>query len=120
MRDISGRLGRYRLSRYAPPEDPMRRPLRWLWVGLAAWLVWVCFLSDHGFLRLWQLARDDKRTRVELAKTEHAADRLAAELHDPVALRGLAERVLREKNGMARPGEIVYRIRSPKDSLTRE
>lgn len=119
MRDISGRLKRYRLSRYAPPEDPLRRRLHWAWWGLGLWVIWACFLSDHGFYRLWQLHRENQRTQAELSRAELELGRIDAELRDPRALRGLAERVLREKNGMARPGEIVYRIQARDSFVTR-
>lgn len=120
MRDITGRLKRHRLSRYAPPEDPLGRRLHWAWWGLAAWVLWVSLISDHGFYRLWQMRRENQRTRIELERTRAEVQRLDAELADPSALRGLAERVLREKNGMARPGEIVYRIKGERDSLGRD
>jgi cell division protein FtsB len=117
MRDISGRLKRYRLSRYAPPEDLLRRRMHWAWWGLALWVLWASLLSEHGFYRLWQLRRENQRTQVELHQAERELQRLDGELRDPDALRGLAERVLREKNGMARPGEIVYRIQAPDSSV---
>ena len=120
MRDISGRLRRYRLTRYAFPEDPLRRRRHWVWWGLAVWLLWVCVISDHSFYRLWKLRQENRITAVELARTEREAQRFGAELENPAALRGLAERVLREKNGMARPGEIIYRIQPARDSVTTE
>ena len=46
---------------------------------------------------------------------------LDEEMNDPEAQRDLAERVLRERNGMARKGEIVYRIRgADSDTTARE
>lgn len=120
MRDISGRLNRHRLSRYAPPDDPLRRRMHWAWWGLVAWLLWVCVISDHGFYRLWQLRHENQRTHSDLVLTQNEMRTLDAELKDPRALKGLAERVLREKNGMARPGEIVYRIQSARDSVTQD
>lgn len=119
MRDISGRLRRRRLSRFAPPDDPIRRRLHWAWWGLALWLLWACVLSDHSFYRLWQTRLEGERVAAELEATRHEVERLDRELEDEAAARGLAERVLRERNGMARPGEIVYRIRPERDSLPR-
>ncbi len=111
MRDIGNRLRRYRLSRYAPPTDPLRRGLRWGWVAIALWLIWIGVLSDHSLWRIWSLSRENARAERELSATRAEVERLDRELTDPRTQRELAERALREKTGMARPGEIVYRIR---------
>ena len=111
MRDISSRLRRHRLSRYAPPSDPLRKGLRWGWVALGLWLIWIGVLSDHSLWRIWSLSRENLRTENALQVTRAEVERLDAELTNPETQRELAERALREKTGMARPGEIVYRIR---------
>src|SRR5437870_7539989 len=69
MRDIGQRIQRYRLSRYAPPEEHHQRRWRWVWLGVALWLAWVGVLSDHNFYRLWRLGRDRAHTNAELART---------------------------------------------------
>src|SRR5881397_1378170 len=102
VRDISGRLQRYRLSRYAIPEGWFRRHLRWIVLGLAAWLLWVGVVNRHSFLRLRHLSRENERTQQELERTRREIARLDAELRSPARLRGLGERVLREKDGMAK------------------
>ncbi len=112
MRDISNRLKRYRLSRYAPPVDPVRRRLRWAWLLGALWLIWVAVVSDHSLLRIWSLGRENARAKAELEHARAETAQLDAQVRDPRASRELAEHVLRERSGMARPGEIVYRIRS--------
>ena len=112
MRDIGSRIERYRLSRYAMPEDPVRRRLRWFWLLPALWLVWVGFVSEHSFLRLGQLARERARTAADLRRVKAEIARLDVMVHDPDARRDLAEHALREKAGMAQPGEIIYRIRT--------
>ncbi|MEO5616387.1 MAG: septum formation initiator family protein [Candidatus Eisenbacteria bacterium] len=111
MRDIGTRLRRYRLSRYAPPTDPLRRGLRWGWVALALWLIWIGALSDHSLWRIWSLSRENAQAEQELQSTRASVERLDAELTNPDSQREQAERALRERTGMARPGEIVYRIR---------
>jgi len=112
MRDIGTRIQRYRLSRYAAPERPTRRGLRWFWLAAALWLVWAGFVSEHNFVRLGRLARERWRSNEELARTRAQVAALDARLRDPAAQRDLAEHALREKAGMAKPGEIVYHIRS--------
>jgi cell division protein FtsB len=119
MSDIGQRIQRYRLTRYASSRRLMQ--LRWVWIGLAAWLVWAGLLSDHSFLQIWKLDHRNKDEQAELAKTRQEITDLEREAANPKAQREQAERVLREQNGMARPGEIIYRVRggsggSPADS----
>ncbi len=111
MRDISIRIQRYRLSRYAAPRDQGHRRLRWIWVIGGLWLVWAGFVSDHSFLRLWQLSGENGRSAAMLRRLEGEIARRNAEVTDPDEQRSLAEHALREKNGMAKPGEIIYRVR---------
>jgi len=110
MRDIGARIQRYRLTRYAPPDDRVRRHLRWVWLFGVLWLVWIGFGSEHNLLRLGQLSRERQRSAQELARLRQEIARLDAKLRDPAAQRELAEHALRERSGMAQPGEIVYRI----------
>jgi len=111
MRDIGTRIQRYRLSRYRPAAGPLGRPLQWLWIALAAWLVWTGLLSDHSFYRLWRLSREQRRSEIELERTREQVGALESENKDPRTRRERTERLLRERAGMAKPGEIVYRIR---------
>ena len=110
MRDIGTRIQRYRLSRYAAPESRAHRGLRWFWLAGALWLVWAGFLSEHNFVRLQRLARERQRSATELKQLREQIAALDARLRDPAAQRDLAEHALREKAGMARPGELIYRI----------
>ena len=110
MSDIDSRLRRHRLSRYAPPPDPLHRGLRLGWVALGLWLVWIAVLSDHSLWRIWRLGREHAQTEQDLQRTRREVDRLDAELNNPATQREQAESALR-RTGMAGPGEIVYRIR---------
>jgi cell division protein FtsB len=111
VRDIGSRLQRYRLSRYADPESVRRwRIARWLLPAAGLWLLYAGVLSEHSLLRLWQLDRAQSRTARQLEVTQAEIERLDGQLNDPAKRRELQERVLRERNGFARPGEIVYRI----------
>ena len=99
----------------------MRRGLRWAWLAGALWL------------RLGRV-RERAQPRAALAARPRApalggraasgshgeVARLDAQQRDPAARRALAEHALREKSGMARPGEIIYRIRpgEPGEALT--
>ena len=116
MRDIGARISRYRLSRYAPPDDRVRRRLRWAWPLVGVWLVYVGVVSDHSFYRLWRLSDENARARAELASLKSEIDRLVHELTDPSARKQVGERMLRERDGMAAPHEIIYRIEGDADS----
>ena len=121
MRDIGNRIRRYRLARYATPDDPIRRKLRWAWVFVASWLAWVGLISDHSFLQLWRLGRENAKAQVELEQVRRATREIEARVRDPKAIRSLAEHELREKSGMARPTEIIYRIQpATGDSASRD
>jgi cell division protein FtsB len=109
MRDISHRLSRRR-SPFATAEDPVRRRLRWAWVAGVLWLVWIGLLSDHSVWRLARLGVEHTRTTSELAQARAEVERLERERRDPAVMRELGEKVLRERGGMAQPGEIIYRV----------
>jgi cell division protein FtsB len=109
MRDISHRLARRR-SRFAAPEDPVRRRLRWAWLAVALWLVWIGLLSEHSLWRFARLGSDNARATGELTRTREKVARLEAERGDPERMRERGEKTLRERGGMARKGEIIYQI----------
>jgi len=110
VRDIGQRIRRYRLTRYESPHRPLLRRLRWLLPFLLLWLAYVGLFSEHSLLRLWKLSREEARTRAELASTRQELQRAEARLKDPRARRTEGEHVLRERDGWARPSEIIYRI----------
>jgi cell division protein FtsB len=107
MRDIGRRIGRYRLSRYAPPVDRVRRSLRWGWWLGALWLVWVGLISDHSLLRIWRLRAAIDSSQRKLANSNREMETIAATMRNPNLM---VEREARVTYGMAKPGEIVYRV----------
>jgi cell division protein FtsB len=120
MRDIGQRINRYRLSRYAAPEDRVLRRLRWFWLIGAVAVLWIALVGDHSLWRIWTLSRENAKVQRQLAAAHAELGRLDDQVRSPEASRELAEKELREKNGMARPGEIIYRIRGESaDSLAR-
>jgi cell division protein FtsB len=110
MRDIGTRIQRYRLSRYAPPGSRRSHGLFWFWLAAALWLIWAAFVSEHNFVRLGQLDRERARSANELKRIQGQVAVLDARLRNPAAQRDLTEHALREKAGMARPGELIYQI----------
>jgi len=112
MSDFVRRVERNARSRYAAPPDPIRRRMPLVWLALAAWFVWIGLLSDHSFWRIWRLSSESRQTQRELQRTRTEVARLESEMDDPAARSLRAEKLLRERDGMAREGEIVYRIQS--------
>ena len=107
MRDIGRRIGRYRLSRYAPPVDRVRRSLRWAWWLGALWLVWIGVISDHSLLRIWRLYSANRTAQRTLESSDRELDAIAATLRHPELM---VEREARVTYGMAKPGERIYRV----------
>jgi cell division protein FtsB len=112
MRDIGNRIRRYRLSRYAAPEERPIRRFRWAYPLLGLWLLYVGVLSEHSMLRIWQMSRENARATNQLASLKAEVERLDHDLRDPAAKRSRAEHVLRERVRYAKPGEIIYTIES--------
>lgn len=120
MRDVTRRIQRYRLGRYGRTSGPLLRRWPWLWVAAALWLAWVGLFSDHSLWRIGRLRAENQRSLKEVAAVRERIETMEHEAADPRQRRDRAERWLREQGGMARPGEIVYRIQegSP-DTLPR-
>ena len=111
MSDIGSRIQRYRLSRYADPHSHgRRRLLRWLLPAFGLWILYAGVISEHSLWRLWRLEQSQRDTARQLQATRLEVERLNRQLDDPGERRELQEHVLRERNGYAKPGEIVYRI----------
>ncbi len=76
---------------------------------VAALLAYVFVFSRHGFLRRRELARENERLRVELQEMRDENARLREELSrldDPEAI----EKLAREKLGLVKEGDKVYRF----------
>ncbi len=76
------------------------------------------FGGEYSIFDIWRLEKTEARVAADLVATEATIDSLqtlASEIeHDPEAI----ERVAREKYGMIRDGEILYRFReATPDSL---
>ena len=107
MRDIGARIQRYRLSRYGRVGGAT---FRWAWPLLFLWLIYAAFLGQHSLLRIWLMGNEERRVQEQLAETQAELGRADRVLHDKAMLKDRGEHVLRERNGFARSGEIIYRI----------
>ena len=110
MRDVTRRIQRYRLGRYGRNEPGLLRRWPWVWVLFGLWAVWAFVLSDHSLWRILRLRSENERSVNEVANVREEISRLEQAASDPRQSRQRAERWLREQGGMARPGEIIYRI----------
>jgi cell division protein FtsB len=103
---------------FAPPQGRRRRsadgprPIpRWFWLVAGLWLVWVCVLSEHSFLRIARLRHEIARAEADARQLRDETVAKQAQLSDPQAKRDRAEEIARTQHGWAAPGEIVYRFR---------
>lgn len=111
-RDITRRvLDRPITSPFAPRENPLRRRIGWVVLGVLAWAIYAGVISDHSFLRIARLRAELGASQRELQRVQTDGAELESRLSDPGSRRAHSEAVLREQHGMARPGEIVYRFR---------
>lgn len=109
MRDIGIRIQRYKLSRYRPPESLSERARLWLAIGLAAWLIWALFLSDHSAMRLMGLGNKKADTEDKLAATLKVVKGAEQDLSSADD-QEVGAQVLRERHNFALPGERIYRL----------
>ncbi len=83
-------------------------------LGLA--IYYVVFGGEYSLLELRQARREIKAQEEELALLRAEVDQLRARAdsleNDPATL----ERIARERFGMIRDGEILYRFSEPRDS----
>jgi cell division protein FtsB len=112
QRDITGRvLGKPLRSPYGYGGTPSRK--HWLWLVPAAWLLWSGVISDHSLWRISRLRHELASARAQLQHVNSETASLGARLADPREKADHAEATLRAQ-GMARPGEIIYRFDSAK------
>jgi cell division protein FtsB len=107
MRDIGIQIQRYKLSRYRQPGAVSDRARLLLTLGLAGWLIWALFLSDHSVVRLLSLNGKKADTEAKLAAAQANVTRLENDLKsadDPE----VGERVLRDRHNFAKEGEVLY------------
>ncbi len=108
IRNAGVRIARQRLKRYRKSGPRGQRVRNWITLGVAVWVLWVLFLSDHSVFRLLHLQaeQDNLHFRQEIVAQELAqAER---RLPDEDLSDQEIERIVRERYTFARPGEIVY------------
>lgn len=108
IRNAGVRIARQRLKRFRKAGPRGQRVRKWITLGVAVWVLWVLFLSDHSVFRLLHLQaeKDNLHYREEnvAGQLAQAQRRLPAEVLSDQEI----ERIVRERYTFARPGEIVY------------
>jgi cell division protein FtsL len=68
------------------------------------------FSGNYGFYKMWQLHREIKQLEQELQKVKEQRNRLLSEKEKLLKDYSYIEKIAREKLGMARPNEDVYKF----------
>ena len=98
------------------PEPFWRTPRtrrRLLLAGLVGVLVWIIFFDSHSLLRRAGFSNEKDRLEEENRLLRAEIERIEAELERPLSDDEI-EQVARERYGMRRPGETVYRVEPDK------
>lgn len=120
MRSAGVRVTREKLLRFTKPE-----PEKGLWarrlafVGVAAWVGWVLFFSDHSLYKLLNMQQEKAQLDRRYQRTEAALARARKESPGPNPTLEEKERLLREVHVYAREGEIVYIFGNDEDAPAR-
>jgi cell division protein FtsB len=107
--DVEGRY--YRKS---PGRFSLRKHLRnrWLLLGILVGLplMLYVFFGSHGLLQRFRLEQEKSDLEAKIIVAEKENERLGIEAKALDTDLNVIEKVAREKYGMAREGETVYRI----------
>ena len=108
MKDVGVRIARQKLLRYRVPESDGARWRKWVILAVGAWIVWALFLSDHSVTRLLKLKSDRDRLAGQLARAQEELQKTRSHALGGKPTSDEQERILRERHGYARAGEIIY------------
>jgi cell division protein FtsB len=112
------------------PTRPRKRPWRAVLIWTASLLalipiLYVFILGEYGWVNMWRLSEKKGQMKEEVTRLEAQNFDLSTDLDmlkgDPKKdprLRFKLERNAREKHGLVRPGDLVYKY--PADTLRTE
>ena len=108
-RDITQRVLKRRIQ--SPYESRRFEFLsnKWFLLAVLGWALYAGVLSDHSLWNILRLQQHLAETQHQLANAEAETHRLEQQTSDPQAKLEHAEALLRAQ-GMAKPGEIIYRL----------
>jgi cell division protein FtsB len=101
---------RQRRSKKDLRAERLNRGLRWTLTLLLLFVAVHGIFGDHGYLAMRRAKADVERLRREIEQLDEQNRNLSGEVRalksDPAAI----ERVAREEMGLAKPGELIFRI----------
>ncbi|MEF3694196.1 MAG: septum formation initiator family protein [Candidatus Cloacimonadota bacterium] len=86
------------------------------WVLLIVILGWILVFSDYSFLNTWKLKRSVDELETAVTELQTNNDSLRAENERLKTSPEAAEKAAREKFGLTKPGEKVFRFVPPAES----
>jgi cell division protein FtsB len=89
---------------------------RLLLVGIAAWAVYEGLISQHSVINLVKFEREREGLRQELADAQAKRDELRSKIDLIESDEFTIEKLAREKMGLVREGEILYRYEDPPET----
>ena len=102
------------MSPFAAPTPPTRRWARTLWLGVtvgsAALMVVLALADENGILPRRAKAREIAAMRSAVANLQTEQKELEERLDNLAGGRFEMERIARERLGLVRKGELIYRF----------
>lgn len=80
---------------------------------VALWIVYEGILSQHSIVNLYKFRQERNQLKQELAAAEARRDSVKKQLEMLESDDFIIEKLAREKLGLAREGEIIYRYEQP-------
>ena len=87
---------------------------RWLYIGLAGFLVYVFVFGDYGLYNYVRLLRVRNRIVREIEELQRQKRQLTEDLERLRRDRAFLEKVAREKYRLGKPNEKIYVVRKKK------
>jgi cell division protein FtsB len=105
--------GRFYLRFRRPPGGLRGAAIRYLFYGLAGWVVFLLLFGDTGLVRLLRLRHDEKAAAQRIRDLNEEIARLEENVHRLKTDYFAIEKVAREEYGYVYEGEEVFRIVEP-------
>ncbi len=98
---------------FSPPVPFFRRHARTILAGALFLLLIQDIFGAHGFLELRRTQKEIEKLRQEIAQVNAENRELAEQVQALKTDPRIIERIAREEMGLARPGELIYKLPAP-------